>query len=236
MLRIDSHTINGERGQFARLCIQINIDKPLNNCVKIGKMTQTVQYEGLNSLCFACRRIGHRNCLVLIRKLDPSPEGPDSNKQPCTLSSSGTISQEEETCDGEEHGKEKYDDWMAVKRKKRPTWERSHYPSDTLGAMDRIGVTNMLSTPQDMNYDYGKGGKRKVVPVNDVDELRAVTSQPSWPNCKQTSSKGKRSELASTKNGPRKPYQGKKKVLTVVELLTPTDGLAPHGPLTHHLM
>ena len=94
VLRIDSHTINGERGQFARLCIQINIDKPLINCVKIGKMTQTVQYEGLNSLCFACRHIGHRKegCPALIRKPEPSPECPISNDQPCNSSLGGAMS------------------------------------------------------------------------------------------------------------------------------------------------
>ena len=61
MLRIDSHTINRERGRFTKLCIQINIDKPLIKCVKVGKMTQAVQYEGINSLWFACGRIDHRN-------------------------------------------------------------------------------------------------------------------------------------------------------------------------------
>ena len=85
VLRIDSHTINGERGLFARLCIQINIDKPLIKCVKIGKMIQAVQYEGINSLWFACGRIDHRKqgSLALIRKPDSPPNCPESNEQPC---------------------------------------------------------------------------------------------------------------------------------------------------------
>ena len=92
------------------------------------------------------------------------------------MSSSGAISKEEETCNSEEHGKGKYGDWMVVKRKKRPTQGRSRYPSDNLRATDRIGVKHTLSTPQDVNFEYGKDGKRKVVLGNDVEELRAVTS------------------------------------------------------------
>ena len=48
MLHIDSHTFNGPRGRFARICVQINIDKPLINSIKIGKMVQPVQYEGIH--------------------------------------------------------------------------------------------------------------------------------------------------------------------------------------------
>ena len=29
MLRIDAHIANGARGRFARMCIQVNLDKPL---------------------------------------------------------------------------------------------------------------------------------------------------------------------------------------------------------------
>ena len=36
VLRIDAHTANGARGRFARLCVQVNLDKPLIKTVKIG--------------------------------------------------------------------------------------------------------------------------------------------------------------------------------------------------------
>ncbi|KAL0012016.1 hypothetical protein SO802_007124 [Lithocarpus litseifolius] len=211
VLRIGSHSINGERGRFARLCIQINIDKPLIKCVKIGKMAQTVQYEGLNSLCFACGRIGHKKegRPSLIRKPEPSPKRPGSNDQPSNSSSSGALSQEEELCNGEEHKKEQYGDWMVAKRKKRSTRGRACYPNDTLGATDRIGVTSMHSAPRDVNSDSGRDGKRKDEPVVGTGELKAVNSQPLWPKRNQASSKWNRSELASTKSGPQKPYQGK---------------------------
>jgi hypothetical protein len=55
VLRIDAHTMNGARGKFARLCIQVNLEKPLPMTVYIRqKRMQPIQYEGINQLCFCC--------------------------------------------------------------------------------------------------------------------------------------------------------------------------------------
>ena len=60
VLRVDTHTTNEARGRFARLCVQINVDKPLVTVVLIGKFEQPVCYEGIQKLCFSCDRMGHR--------------------------------------------------------------------------------------------------------------------------------------------------------------------------------
>ena len=60
VLRIDSHTALEARGKYARLCIQIDIDKPLVNTIVIGRFEQPVSYEGIQNLCFSCGRLGHR--------------------------------------------------------------------------------------------------------------------------------------------------------------------------------
>ena len=44
VLIIDSHTANWERGRFARLCVQVNLDKPLVRKIYIGKLEQCVLY------------------------------------------------------------------------------------------------------------------------------------------------------------------------------------------------
>ena len=58
VLRIDSHTAMEARGRYARLCIQLDINKPLISIVLIGRFEQPVVYEGLHKLCFSCERIG----------------------------------------------------------------------------------------------------------------------------------------------------------------------------------
>ena len=79
VLRIDSHTTMEARGRYARFCIQLDITKPLINIVLIGRFEQSVVYEGIHSLCFSCRRIGHRKkaCPLTIKKPEkPAEVGP----------------------------------------------------------------------------------------------------------------------------------------------------------------
>lgn len=68
-LRVDIHTIdeekfkNGvlstERGQFARICVEVDLRKPLLAKVRVRKSFYNVEYEGLPLICFDCGRYGH---------------------------------------------------------------------------------------------------------------------------------------------------------------------------------
>ena len=93
VLCIDSYTATGSRGSYARLCIQIELDKPLINSIKIGRLVQQVKYEGISSLCFCCGRLGHKqeNCWYQIKEKDRS----DSD----TEKSSNEASEEEKQLD-----------------------------------------------------------------------------------------------------------------------------------------
>ena len=68
VLRVDIHTASESRGRFARLCVEVDVEKPLVTAILIGKHEQLVCYEGIHKLCFGCRRIGHRKeqCLYVI--------------------------------------------------------------------------------------------------------------------------------------------------------------------------
>lgn len=70
VLRIDSHTTMEARGKYARLCIQVDVNKPLVNTICIGHFEQAVTYEGIHSLCFSCGRLGHKveGCPYTVRK------------------------------------------------------------------------------------------------------------------------------------------------------------------------
>ena len=73
MLRVDTHTANEARGRFARLCVQVDVDKPLVTAMLIGKFEQPVCYEGVQKLCFSSGRMGHmrENCPYTIRQASP---------------------------------------------------------------------------------------------------------------------------------------------------------------------
>lgn len=68
VLRIDTCTAAKTRGQFARLCIQVDVEKPLITNVLLGGIELPVSYEGINKLCFSCGQIGHRkdSCPYII--------------------------------------------------------------------------------------------------------------------------------------------------------------------------
>ncbi|XP_050260020.1 uncharacterized protein LOC126705116 [Quercus robur] len=71
VLRIDTHTAAEARGRFAKLCIQVDLDKPLVTNILIGGIHQPVNYEGIHRFCFSCGRIGHRKeaCPYTIRSM-----------------------------------------------------------------------------------------------------------------------------------------------------------------------
>lgn len=60
VLKIDTHTATKTRGRFARLCVQVDLEKPLIRIIKCGGLEHPVQYEGISSMCFSRRRVGHK--------------------------------------------------------------------------------------------------------------------------------------------------------------------------------
>ncbi|XP_065633884.1 uncharacterized protein LOC136069370 [Quercus suber] len=60
VLRIDSYTASKTRGGYARLCVQIDLDKPIISFIRVGRLAQKVLYEGISSLCFCCGKLGHK--------------------------------------------------------------------------------------------------------------------------------------------------------------------------------
>ncbi|XP_075633399.1 uncharacterized protein LOC142605856 [Castanea sativa] len=111
VLRIDSHMANGERGHFTRLCIQVNLDKPLIRTIYLSKLAQCVQYEGINALCFSCGRIGHKveTCPHIIREASTK-----AAKDRCTYSQEQGNEQGVGKDETELNRKEDYGEWMVL--------------------------------------------------------------------------------------------------------------------------
>ncbi|OMO70978.1 hypothetical protein COLO4_28420 [Corchorus olitorius] len=60
LIKIDTHTLADERRRYARLCVQINMDKPLAKFIQIEGQKQPITYEGISALCFHSGKIGHK--------------------------------------------------------------------------------------------------------------------------------------------------------------------------------
>ncbi|GKU90597.1 hypothetical protein SLEP1_g4576 [Rubroshorea leprosula] len=84
LLRIDATTLAGSRGRFARLCVEFNLQQPLPPSLVIDGFSQKIAYEGIQSLCFSCGRLGHKKhqCLSLLKVDGEIPPPPASTSPP----------------------------------------------------------------------------------------------------------------------------------------------------------
>ncbi|KAG7534372.1 Endonuclease/exonuclease/phosphatase superfamily [Arabidopsis thaliana x Arabidopsis arenosa] len=58
-IKVDFTTLNFERGRFARICVEVNLKKPLKGSIMINGARYYVSYEGLSNICSLCGIFGH---------------------------------------------------------------------------------------------------------------------------------------------------------------------------------
>lgn len=58
-IKADATTLNFERARFARVCVEVNLKKPLKGTVMINGERYYVAYEGLSNICSLCGLYGH---------------------------------------------------------------------------------------------------------------------------------------------------------------------------------
>ncbi|CAA7042856.1 unnamed protein product [Microthlaspi erraticum] len=58
-LKVDSTTLHCERARFARVCVEVNLKKPLKGTILVKEERYFVSYEGLTNICSKCGLYGH---------------------------------------------------------------------------------------------------------------------------------------------------------------------------------
>ncbi|XP_028055739.1 uncharacterized protein LOC114259917 [Camellia sinensis] len=132
-LKIDWNTAMATRGKFARVCVEMDLSKPLKPKFLLEGMVYNIEYESLHSFCFLCGRIDHRKegCRFKTTSAPPVVEnmavfGTEKSDHPPVIDN-GHLHQDREE-------DEDFGPWMLVtKRPKRPAQQkRAQNPTSTI--------------------------------------------------------------------------------------------------------
>ncbi|CAI0551224.1 unnamed protein product [Linum tenue] len=107
-VKLDYHTEHMERGKFARIAVELDMNKPLKTRIRLDGFWQQVVYENLPEICFECGHIGHTEstCPTLIRPPTAEPQ-------------IQLINQESPPENSSAEPPAGYGPWMQVERKSR---------------------------------------------------------------------------------------------------------------------
>ena len=76
-IRVDDATSTVSRGHYARICVEIDLLKPLVAKFKLRRRVRRLEYEGLHLVCFGCGMYGHRKDSCPLDKSDEMPAVPE---------------------------------------------------------------------------------------------------------------------------------------------------------------
>lgn len=161
-LKVDVHTIrenkNGgelnttEIGRFARISVELNLNKMFIPRVSIRNNTYRIEYEGLNLICFICGRYGHHKetCPTTTTILENQTVGEDNNHN----LSNTYLGPAENTTSQLNNKEEVYGSWMIVKRNNR---NNKPNKNQTYGNQGRT-MEQLNNTQPDLNTQVRPNG------------------------------------------------------------------------------
>jgi len=128
VIRVDDTTANVERGQYTRLCVDVDLTKPLLSKFRLNGRVWRIQYEGLKLICFHCGKYGHKDDVCPLSSTVQSEGG---NVQHPDHAASGSVLATRPEED------ELYGSWMMVKR---PIRRKSSRQSNQTNSRNDIPV------------------------------------------------------------------------------------------------
>lgn len=83
-IKVDQTTMHVDKGRFARICVEMDLTKPLKGSVTVNNSRYLVEYEGLGTICFHCGRYGHfqHQCVLNPKNTAAMEQGKEKDAQP----------------------------------------------------------------------------------------------------------------------------------------------------------
>ncbi|XP_028071674.1 uncharacterized protein LOC114274015 [Camellia sinensis] len=156
------------RGRFARVCVKVDLRKPLCPRFLLGKKSYNIEYESIHSFCFYYGRVDHRKELCKYQALhlksqtvhqnNPLPEGSQltiegNQVQTPTASPNANDHLQQSAVEGDDT----YGLWMMVtKRTRKPVINRKTQPT---GPSPTHNKFSELSKGTQQVEEVGRGKK-----------------------------------------------------------------------------
>lgn len=165
-IKVDTNTLKVQRGRFARICVEIDLNQPVVGKVWVDGFWYKVSYEGLHIICSNCGCYGHlgRNCKS--PPSIPTPPPPEQPKEPKPAEEetiSGEKEKGQEEADQASLGKQDvgavYGEWLVVSRRKRTSLPPKVHSKSNMVAYVPNGFENMYTPSKaiDLVGPKGKG-------------------------------------------------------------------------------
>ncbi|KAK4433018.1 hypothetical protein Salat_1064000 [Sesamum alatum] len=149
-IKIDHNTFWASRGKFARLCVQTDLEKPVQYTVDVNDKLYKLVYENLPSICYSCGRVGHKDveCGFKTTNQEETP-----------------MDEMAATRESAEQGKEEqtgptYGDWILVNRTKHKKSTNARKPVKENVDITSSNTFNVLGDEaKENNKARGQGQK-----------------------------------------------------------------------------
>ncbi|CAN1126723.1 hypothetical protein LINPERHAP2_LOCUS3596 [Linum perenne] len=76
-VRLDLTTLGGSRGNFARICVEVDLSKPLLSKYRLRRRVRRIEYEGLHTICYSCGCYGHAQDLCQKKEEEAVEAAPE---------------------------------------------------------------------------------------------------------------------------------------------------------------
>ncbi|XP_031119048.1 uncharacterized protein LOC116022464 [Ipomoea triloba] len=121
-VKVDYTTSLVSKGKFARICVELDMSKPLLSKFTLAEEVRPIEYEGIHMVCFKCGIYGHKlgQCgNEENREANVVEEQPPSDGQSGDQQATKTQPATQRTTTPARNYKENFGAWMLVTRKDR---------------------------------------------------------------------------------------------------------------------
>ncbi|ONK81627.1 uncharacterized protein A4U43_C01F31250 [Asparagus officinalis] len=165
-VKVDRNTLHANRGKFARICVEIDLSKPVIGRVCILGRWYKVEYEGLHIICKECGVYGHHGKDCLTPRNQSENEAPNGTAEPGGSTAAAAAAVQEQNQAMEEHRPvtkdkegggilgEYYGDWITVTRRKRNVPKPMQ---SAINAINPFAVLGHLTAEKDKSQNPSHG-------------------------------------------------------------------------------